>query len=166
MKIYLKTANQKNREMIRQKKIPTKKSGEAWTPKPETSRHGSGGHRLQRSSTEPVEVVSTPKKSLRQIQEEERDRQIQADFERWWAAEEARVKAEEEAVLAAAKAASMGGSPSGQGKPPRGKGKKKHAPNSQPSGQDQGHAPAEKQVTAAIPIGQPNGKRRGPRQQK
>ncbi|KZT68694.1 hypothetical protein DAEQUDRAFT_757422 [Daedalea quercina L-15889] len=38
------------------------------------------------------------KRSLRQIQEEEQARQVEADFLKWWAAEEARLKAEEQGV--------------------------------------------------------------------
>jgi len=38
------------------------------------------------------------KQSLRDIQEEEQARQVEADFMKWWSAEEERVKAEGEAL--------------------------------------------------------------------
>lgn len=47
------------------------------------------------------EGVSTvpDKRSLREIQEEEQARQAEADFLKWWAAEEERVKLEEAQML-------------------------------------------------------------------
>jgi hypothetical protein len=48
-----------------------------------------------------LEQGTTPvkgKRSLREIQEEEQSRQVEADFLKWWSEEEERVKAEEEAL--------------------------------------------------------------------
>lgn len=42
------------------------------------------------------------KRSLREIQEEEKSLQEEADFLKWWTAEEARVRVETEAAIAAA----------------------------------------------------------------
>ncbi|CCM05597.1 uncharacterized protein FIBRA_07825 [Fibroporia radiculosa] len=47
----------------------------------------------QEQGTAPVK----DKRSLVEIQEEERSRQVEEDFLRWWAAEEARLQAEEQA---------------------------------------------------------------------
>ena len=63
-----------------------------------------------------------PQRSLVEIQEEERARQVEQDFLRWWAAEEERLRAEEAAT--AALLASASGAGEGQHRKPRKTGKK------------------------------------------
>lgn len=57
---------------------------------------------IQQLELEQSHAVSKDKRSLKQIQEEERARQIEEDFLKWWAAEEARLKAEEQSAVEAA----------------------------------------------------------------
>ena len=49
-----------------------------------------------------------PQRSLVEIQEEERARQVEQDFLRWWAAEEERLRAEEAATAALLASAAAG----------------------------------------------------------
>ncbi|KAG8892159.1 hypothetical protein FRC01_014316, partial [Tulasnella sp. 417] len=78
--------------------VTAKKGGDAWTGTQPSQQRGKSGTK-QRTSEPAVQsdVFTENKKSLREIQEDER---VAADFERWWAQEEARLKAEEEATLA------------------------------------------------------------------
>ena len=79
-----------------------------------------------------VPPSKTDRRSLVQIQEEERARQVEEDFLRWWAAEEERLKAEE---LAAA-AALLAGPPKKPKRPkaPKGTGKAVSGGESQKGG--------------------------------
>ncbi|KAI0761814.1 hypothetical protein BD413DRAFT_495525 [Trametes elegans] len=90
-------------------------SGKVWTPPPvqpvvQSSAGGSGSGSgssamsfaaIQLSQLEQDVAPAKDKRSLVDIQEEERARQVEEDFLRWWAAEEARVREEEQAALAA-----------------------------------------------------------------
>lgn len=98
--------------------VTTKRRGDAWAASG-TNTGSSSASRLGSRSFE----APRSKKSLKQIQEEEQARQAEAEFARWWAEEEERVRAEEEQDMLAAIAASMhdakpgGGSESPKGKP-------------------------------------------------
>ncbi|KAI0714213.1 hypothetical protein C8T65DRAFT_573631 [Cerioporus squamosus] len=112
-------------------------SGKVWTPTPVQP--------VVQSSAAPGSVVSfaaiqlaqaeqdvapvKDKRSLVEIQEEERARQAEEDFLRWWAAEEERVKAEERATAALL----AGHPPSKKGKKPRGPQKGKSAAGGPPA---------------------------------
>lgn len=76
---------------------------------------------IQLAQLEQETVPAKDKRSLKEIQEEEQARQAEADFLKWWAAEEERVKLEEQATLAALQTPPR---PQGKGK----KGKAKGAP--------------------------------------
>ncbi|KAI0831944.1 hypothetical protein BC628DRAFT_1350666 [Trametes gibbosa] len=110
-------------------------SGSVWTPPPvqpvvQSSSTGTGaGPRsavsfaaIQLSQLEQDASPAKDRRSLVEIQEEERARQVEADFLRWWTAEEARLKEEEQAAVAALFA----------GKPQQ-KPKKARAPRTKPS---------------------------------
>ncbi|EJF64315.1 hypothetical protein DICSQDRAFT_54213 [Dichomitus squalens LYAD-421 SS1] len=84
-------------------------SGSVWTPPPvqpvqpvvqSSSRSVTSFAAIQLSQAEQDAPASKDKRSLVEIQEEERARQVEEDFLRWWAAEEERLK-EEQAVTAA-----------------------------------------------------------------
>ncbi|OCH89259.1 hypothetical protein OBBRIDRAFT_842555 [Obba rivulosa] len=79
-------------------------SGSAWTLPPvrpvvQTQPSGPAPSfvAIQQMQLEQDETPAKDKRSLLQIQEEERARQVEEDFMRWWAAEEARLHAEQEA---------------------------------------------------------------------
>ncbi|KAI0369776.1 hypothetical protein BV20DRAFT_996250 [Pilatotrama ljubarskyi] len=82
-------------------------SGSVWTPPPvrpvvQPSSSGSAMSfaAIQLSQLEQDLAPAKDKRSLVEIQEEERARQVEQDFLRWWAEEEARVR-EEQAAMAA-----------------------------------------------------------------
>ncbi|KAG8891150.1 hypothetical protein FRB99_003817, partial [Tulasnella sp. 403] len=159
-------------------------SGDAWTqpaqqPK-NTPRSRPAASGAQIFNDPEPSLTKETKKSLREIQEEEQALRIQADFERWWAQEEARVKAEEERQLAAAKAASRnpsGGYKRGKGGKPKKKSTKKaeNAGTAATAGSPKAEkrspattAPSTAHATPAIPIvkpasGQVNAQTRGGR---
>ena len=53
---------------------------------------------IQQLQAEQDHAPVQDKRSLREIQQEERERQVEADFLKWWAAEEERLEAEAQAV--------------------------------------------------------------------
>ncbi|KAI8985605.1 hypothetical protein BD414DRAFT_59865 [Trametes punicea] len=110
-------------------------SGNVWTPPPvqpvvqSTASSGSAMSfaAIQLSQLEQDVLPAKDKRSLVEIQEEERARQVEEDFLRWWAAEEARIK-EEQAALAA---------PLSRSYKPQQKAKKARAPKGKsPAGPD------------------------------
>ncbi|RDX54165.1 hypothetical protein OH76DRAFT_1398482 [Lentinus brumalis] len=99
-------------------------SGKVWTPtpvQPVVQSYATPGSvvsfaAIQLAQAEQDVAPVKDKRSLVEIQEEERARQAEEDFLRWWSAEEERVKAEERAT-----AALLAGSlPPKKGKKPRG----------------------------------------------
>ncbi|KAI0057376.1 hypothetical protein BV25DRAFT_1973088 [Artomyces pyxidatus] len=58
---------------------------------------------IQQSQSE-QDTAPRDRRSLKEIQDEERDRQVEEDFMKWWAAEEERLRQEAEAVAPAPKA--------------------------------------------------------------
>ncbi|KAH9849864.1 hypothetical protein C2E23DRAFT_341162 [Lenzites betulinus] len=91
-------------------------SGSVWTPPPvqpvvqsssPSTRPGPGPSAavsfaaIQLSQLEQDASPARDRRSLVEIQEEERARQVEADFLAWWTAEEARLKEEEQAAVAA-----------------------------------------------------------------
>jgi len=56
-------------------------------------------------------VPSKDKRSLKEIQEEERARQVEADFMKWWAAEEERLRLEQTSVEASRQPAKSSSKP-------------------------------------------------------
>ncbi|KAI0630756.1 hypothetical protein C8Q77DRAFT_224911 [Trametes polyzona] len=82
-------------------------SGSVWTPPPvqpvvQSTSSGSAMSfaAIQLSQLEQDAPPVKDRRSLVEIQEEERERQVEADFLRWWAAEEARLQEEQAAVAA------------------------------------------------------------------
>ncbi|KAH9893273.1 hypothetical protein C8Q73DRAFT_791145 [Cubamyces lactineus] len=140
-------------------------SGNVWTPPPvqpvvQSFSTGSTGGAvsfaaIQLSQLEQDVAPAKDKRSLVEIQEEERARQVEEDFLRWWAAEEARLK-EEQAALAgverpqpqkskkprppkAKAAAQVGGAVPAAGAPAHSEGQKGgNKPRSKGQGQGQG----------------------------
>ncbi|KAI0642387.1 hypothetical protein C8Q79DRAFT_250744 [Trametes meyenii] len=83
-------------------------SGSVWTPPPvqpvvQSFSSGSAPSfaAIQLSQLEQDVAPVKSKRSLAEIQEEERARQVEEDFLRWWAAEEARLQEEQAAIAAA-----------------------------------------------------------------
>ncbi|KAI0675984.1 hypothetical protein C8Q78DRAFT_963164 [Trametes maxima] len=83
-------------------------SGSVWTPPPvqpvvQSFSSGSAPSfaAIQLSQLEQDVAPVKNKRSLAEIQEEERARQVEEDFLRWWAAEEARLQEEQAAIAAA-----------------------------------------------------------------
>ena len=66
---------------------------------------------IQRSQAQTAPSTKKENRSLVEIQEEERARQVEADFLRWWAAEEDRLRAEEAATAALITSATGGEAP-------------------------------------------------------
>ncbi|KAA1470069.1 hypothetical protein DENSPDRAFT_797206 [Dentipellis sp. KUC8613] len=104
--------------------------GNAWQPppvQPVVQSSGPGGGpalsfaAIQQAQREQEAASGKDMRSLKEIQEEERALQVEADFLKWWTAEEERLRQEEAAVQEAVHRASLGGKP----KKPRGEGKKK-----------------------------------------
>ncbi|KIO26840.1 hypothetical protein M407DRAFT_23900 [Tulasnella calospora MUT 4182] len=105
--------------------VTTKKGGDAWTGTQPSQQRGKSA--TKQRIPEPAvssDVFAENKKSLREIQEDER---VAADFERWWAQEEARIKADEEATLATIAAITAAGAEISN--PKKGKPRPKKKPN-------------------------------------
>ncbi|RPD64492.1 hypothetical protein L226DRAFT_506238 [Lentinus tigrinus ALCF2SS1-7] len=111
-------------------------SGNVWTPLPvqpvvqSSAAPGSvmSFAAIQLSQAQQDVAPAKDKRSLVEIQEEERARQAEEDFLRWWAAEEERLKAEELAT-----AALLAGPPAKKSKKPRGPPKGRTAGLPQPA---------------------------------
>ena len=69
---------------------------------PSASTSGMSLVAIQQLELEQHSNLTKDKRSLKEIQEEERARQVEEDFLRWWATEEARLKAEEQSAVEAA----------------------------------------------------------------
>lgn len=89
------------------------RSGSVWTlppvqpvVQPSAPTSGISLVAIQQLELEQHNAPIKDKRSLKEIQEEERARQQEEDFLKWWAAEEARLQAEEQSVLDAAAAPS------------------------------------------------------------
>ncbi|KZV60410.1 hypothetical protein PENSPDRAFT_659569 [Peniophora sp. CONT] len=131
--------------------------GRAWTlapvrpvvePTPSATQSRSFAE-IQRLQREQDTVPVRDKRTLKEIQDEERERQQETDFMRWWAAEEERVRQEQEADARAIQRAMDKGKKPGK---PRGKkegGAKEGTPR-KPSGAKKGDAP-QQDVAQALP---------------
>ncbi|TFK37476.1 hypothetical protein BDQ12DRAFT_685375 [Crucibulum laeve] len=106
--------------------------GKAWTlppvqpvaaPSPPTS--GMSFVAIQHSQLEQVVDPAKDKRSLKEIQEEERAQQEEADFLKWWTAEEERVRQEAEALAMFQSSLIPSTSSKGRGGKPKGKGRQK-----------------------------------------
>ncbi|KAG8936134.1 hypothetical protein FRC02_004452 [Tulasnella sp. 418] len=76
---------------------------------------------IQEQQREQIRDDKKIKKSLLDIQEEERAKQVEADFERWWASEEAKVRMEQEMVNQATAASAKSQEPGNRPRQPRSK---------------------------------------------
>ncbi|OSD05302.1 hypothetical protein PYCCODRAFT_1457329 [Trametes coccinea BRFM310] len=104
-------------------------SGNVWTPPPVQPvvqpAHTSGAAisfaAIQLSQLEQDVAPVKDKRSLVEIQEEERARQAEEDFLRWWAAEEERVREEQAALAALLSGANKSPQKAKKPRPPKGK---------------------------------------------
>ncbi|KAI0358283.1 hypothetical protein OH77DRAFT_1421600 [Trametes cingulata] len=165
-------------------------SGSVWTPppvkpvvQPSSSGTAMSFAAIQLSQLEQDTTPVKDKRSLVEIQEEERARQVEQDFLRWWAEEEARVREEQAAVAAllspqpqkpkktrAPKGSKSSGAPiaSGGGEAQKGSGKAKGSPaadapkqqRQKPPGQGRGQPVQEGQGAEQGRGGKPRSRRR------
>ncbi|CAK5265304.1 unnamed protein product [Mycena citricolor] len=90
------------------RRVSSGNTGKAWQPAPilasalPSASAGASFVAIQQLQLEQEQGASKDKRSLREIQAEEKAAREEVEFLRWWAEEEARVKAEQEALLAKA----------------------------------------------------------------